>query len=123
MRLDALVGGSVDVVGPEASLRSAANLMVDGGTGAVAVVGRRELVGILTDRDLARAVAAGADLESEVAEDWMSEAPDVFAPDVQVGEAAAWLLETGYRHLPVVAGDELLGIVDVRDLLWALTQT
>jgi CBS domain-containing protein len=38
-------------------------------------------------------------------------------------EASLWLLEAGYRHLPVVEGDELLGIVDVRDLLWALTST
>ena len=65
MRLDALVGGSVDVVGPEASLRSAASLMVGAGTGAVAVVDRRELVGILTDRDLARAAADGADFDTE----------------------------------------------------------
>lgn len=122
MRLDALVGGSVDVVGPEASLRSAANLMVDAGTGAVAVVDRRQLVGILTERDLAGAAVAGVDFDAEIADAWMSEAPDIFAPDVQVGEAAEWLLETGYRHLPVVADDELLGIVDVRDLLWAITR-
>jgi CBS domain-containing protein len=41
---------------------------------------------------------------------------------VRVSEAAEWLLEVGYRHLPVMEGDELLGIVDIRDVLWALTK-
>ena len=55
-------------------------------------------------------------------EEWMSEAPDTFKPDVTVTEAVAWLLETGYRHLPVVADEDLLGVVTIRDLMWALTQ-
>ena len=55
-------------------------------------------------------------------EEWMSEAPDTFKPDVTVREAVAWLLETGYRHLPVVADDDVLGVVTIRDLMWALTQ-
>ena len=52
----------------------------------------------------------------------MSEAPDTFTPDVTVNEAVEWLLETGYRHLPVVADGELLGVVTIRDLMWALVQ-
>jgi CBS domain-containing protein len=51
----------------------------------------------------------------------MSEAPDTIDPSVDVEEAAAWLLEVGYRHLPVMENDELIGIVSMRDLLWAMT--
>ena len=45
---------------------------------------------------------------------------DTFGPDVEVHEAAAWLLEMGYRHMPVMADGELLGIVSIRDILWAI---
>ena len=121
MKLEALVGGSAEVVGPETPLAVAAGVMVDEDVSAVAVVDDRRLVGILTDRDLTRALAEADDPKHEPAAAWMSPAPDVLPPDVPVAEAAQWIMETGYRHLPVMGGDELLGIVDVRDLLWALT--
>lgn len=68
-----------------------------------------------------RAVSEDADPATEVVGDWMSEAPDTIDPSVDVEEAAAWLLEVGYRHLPVMENDELIGIVSMRDLLWAIT--
>ena len=60
------------------------------------------------------------DPEEESVADWMSDTPDTFGPDVEVHEAAAWLLEMGYRHMPVMADGELLGIVSIRDILWAI---
>jgi CBS domain-containing protein len=77
------------------------------------------VIGILTDRDVVRAVSEGADPADAVTA-WMTGSPDTVSPDVSVSEAADWLLETGYRHLPVTTGEELLGIVDIRDVLWAL---
>jgi CBS domain-containing protein len=50
----------------------------------------------------------------------MADAPDTFSPDVEVEEAARWLLEVGYRHMPVMEAGELLGIVSIRDILWAI---
>jgi CBS domain-containing protein len=93
--------------------------MLDGGAAAVAVVDRTGMIGICTDRDLARAIADGAQTDAPVSS-YMTESPDVVEPDVRVTEAATWMLETGYRHLPVVEDGELLGIVDIRDVLWAL---
>jgi CBS domain-containing protein len=122
MQLHSLVGGAAEIIGPEATLASAAAGMIDESVDCLAVVDGRNLVGILTERDLVIAICDGVDPEDEVVRDWMSEAPDTFAPDVMVREAAAWLLETGYRHLPVMAEGELLGIVSIRDLLWALAQ-
>lgn len=119
MRLAALVGGEAEIVGPEATLSDVAKVMEDRQVGAVAVVERSDLVGICTDRDLAMALGRGCGPEDPVS-NCMTEAPDVVDPDVPVSEAAAWMLETGYRHLPVMADGELLGIIDVRDLLWAL---
>jgi CBS domain-containing protein len=122
VKLEALVGGSAEVVGPEATVDEAAAAMVELGVGAVAVVDGNKLVGIFTERDVMRAVAEEADLEEEAVGDWMTPAPDLFAPTVDVDEAAAWILETGYRHLPVMDNGELLGIVSIRDLLWAMVE-
>lgn len=122
MRLEALVGGTTEIIGPEGTLLDAAQSMADQEVDYVIVIDNRELVGILTERDLVLAVADGIDLGAALVEERMSEAPDTFTPDVTVREAVSWLLETGYRHLPVVADDELLGVVTIRDLMWALTQ-
>ena len=122
MRLHALVGGTTEIIGPEGTMADAAESMADQEVDYVVVIDNRELVGILTERDLVLAVADGADLGAALVEEWMSEAPDTFKPDVTVHEAVAWLLETGYRHLPVMAEADLLGVVTIRDLMWALTQ-
>jgi CBS domain-containing protein len=121
VRLESLVGGAPEVVGPETPIADVATLMVATGRDAVAVVDRTGLIGICTARDVVRAAASGVDPGAAVVADWMTEAPDTVGPEVPVDEASLWLLEAGYRHLPVMDGDELLGIVDIRDLLWALT--
>lgn len=120
MKLGALVSGSATVIGSEANLGDVADALVRDGVGGLGVIVDRQLVGIITERDLVRAIAAGADPETELVADWMAEAPDVFPPDTDVAEAGRWLLEMGYRHMPVMADGELLGIVSIRDLLEAL---
>lgn len=121
MQVGALVGGKSEVVGPDTSLFVAAESLMDNGIGSLAVVDGRELAGIFTERDLVRATAQGIDPHEGTVREWMTTAPDTIGPDVDVDEAAAWLLEMGYRHLPVMEGDELLGIVSIRDLLWAIS--
>ena len=122
MKLRALVGGGAEVVGPEATLEEAAEAMVDAGTGSLAVVDGRRLVGIITERDVVRAVGEEEDPSEEEVREWMTEDPDTFSPETDVEEAASWLLEAGYRHMPVMEGDELLGVVSIRDLLWAIVE-
>ena len=121
MRLAALVGGGAEIVGPEVSLADVAKAMSDHDVGAVAVVDREGLIGICTDRDLAMAIGEGRSPDDEVAL-CMTKTPDVVDPDTRISDAAAWMLETGYRHLPVMTDGELLGIIDVRDILWALVK-
>jgi CBS domain-containing protein len=121
MKLGSLVGGSATVIGPEATVADAAEIFIDDGVGSLGVVDGPNLVGIITERDVVRCVAEGSDPEEESVADWMSDAPDTFSPDVEIEEAAAWLLEVGYRHMPVMQEGELLGIVSIRDVLWALT--
>ena len=108
------------MVGPEATLGDAAEALVGDDVGSLAVVSDRKLVGIITERDLVRALASGVEPEDEFVVDWMAEAPDTFSPAVDVEDAAAWLLEVGYRHMPVMENGELLGIVSIRDIMWAV---
>lgn len=121
MRVRELVGGVVVWVAPNATLRDAAETMVSTDVGSAAVEVDNALEGILTERDILRAVAADADLDVEPVSSWMTEYPDSFTPEMEVGEAANWMLATGFRHLPVVDGDAVLGVISIKDVLWAIT--
>lgn len=122
VEIRSLVGGTATVCGPELTLQAASKVMMDAGIGSLGVVESGRLVGILTDRDILQATAEGADPADARVEDWMTPEPDVLAPDVLVEDAADWLLATGYRHLPVVEDGELLGVVSIKDVLWALKE-
>ena len=94
--------------------------MLEAGVGSIAVIDGPRLTGILTERDLLRASAEGVDPSDELVSDWMTVDPDVTSPESEVRDAAKWMLEIGYRHLPVMEDGELLGIVSIKDLLWVL---
>lgn len=97
--------------------------MEESDLGSLGVVEGATLIGLVTERDIRRAVASGIDLATAVSE-VMSDEPDTFDPDLDVWDAAAWIVESGYRHLPVVGDDgNLQGVVSVRDLLKALVDT
>lgn len=92
--------------------------------GSLAVVDGLDLVGLITERDLRRAAANNADFSTTSVRDVMSSDPDTFDPDLDVWDAASWIVESGYRHLPVMDDSgELLGVVSIRDLLKALLDT
>lgn len=123
MRLGDLVGDAPYVCGPDTTLVEAAAAMEGSDLGSLAVVEGMDLLGLVTERDIRRAVAAGTDLATAVSV-VMSDEPDTFDPDLDVWDAATWIAESGYRHLPVVADDgSLLGVVSIRDLLKALVDT
>ena len=96
--------------------------MHERGHGSLGVVDGMKLLGLITERDLVRAMANGADLDQMTVSSFMSRDPDIFSPEFDVWEAAEWLAESGYRHLPVVEDGALLGIISVRDLLLALVE-
>jgi citrate synthase len=83
--------------------------------GSVVVVDGERPIGILTERDLVR-IAASA-IDGETVGTWMTPDPDSVGPDVDAPSAFASLSEHGYRHIPVVDGDRLLGVVSMRDLM------
>jgi CBS domain-containing protein len=92
--------------------------------GSLAVVEGMTLLGLITERDLRGAIASGIDLENTLVSTVMAVEPDTFDPDLDVWDAAAWIAESGYRHLPVVDDEGvLLGVVSLRDLLKGLVDT
>ena len=123
MNLQDLVSGAAHLCGPDTTLHEAAAAMSAEGHGSLAVVDGFDLVGLITERDLVRA-AADLDFAATPVSELMGADPDTFDPDLDVWDAAAWISESGYRHLPVMddAG-ELLGVVSIRDLLRALLDT
>ena len=120
MEIRSLVGGSATICGPDLSMADAARTMVEQGIGSIGVVDQGDLVGIVTERDIVNAVADGADVATSPVRTWMTPDPDSLTPDVEVSAAAEWLLATGYRHLPVVENRALIGIVSIKDVLWAI---
>ena len=116
-----LVGGEVVAVGPQTSINDAAKIMRSNEVGALAIELDDQLLGILTERDLVRAIASGADLEAAIAEEWMTDYPDTFGPEMGVSDAAEWMMATGYRHLPIVDEGKTIGMVSIKDVLWAMT--
>ncbi len=122
MTVRELIGGDVAWIEPSSTLRDGARQMHLSGIGALAVESDGELLGILTERDLTRAFASGDELDGALVEDWMTSYPDSFEPDMPVETAADWMLAAGYRHLPVVDGQEVIGMISMKDVLWALTE-
>jgi citrate synthase len=102
---------------PSETIAEATGRMREHKVGSVVVVDGARPIGILTERDLVRFAASGADASATKVSEWMTDDPDCVAPDVEVTEAWRSLAERGYRHIPVVRGDALVGIVSMRDLV------
>jgi CBS domain-containing protein len=101
----------------EESLEGAADRMSWHEVGALPVLEGQHLVGIITERDLTAALAEGADPVTTPMSDYMTPAPEVLRPDSELVEAAHLMLELGIRHLPVVRGGHLVGVLSMRDVL------
>jgi CBS domain-containing protein len=103
-------------VEPQLSLTETAELMVSRDVGAVLVMAGDRLVGILTERDVLRAVARGIDKDTVVA-DWMTADPETMDSDESTQHAAVLMIHGGFRHLPLTEGGEVVGMLSIRDLM------
>ena len=99
-----------------ATLTAAAQRMSHRRVGAALVFAGERLEGILTERDVLRAVAEGR-LEGATAADCMTRHPETVEPTDSTSTAATLMIHGGFRHLPVVEGRSVVGIVSIRDLM------
>ncbi|MGI8576010.1 MAG: CBS domain-containing protein [Egibacteraceae bacterium] len=115
-----LASGTVLSTAPDDTLREAAKNMDDHGVGSVVVLAPDGgLAGILTERDLLRCVATDVDLDDTRVRERMTADVVTAAPDWEVYEAAAEMTDRHIRHLVVVDGDDITGVLSIRDLLLA----
>lgn len=98
------------------SLRSAAERMWRNQTGSLLVMDDGRLAGIITERDLLRAVALGADLATATVDEAMTTEVYTVSPDLPLREAAREMAARWIRHLPVVDEGRVLGVVSMRDV-------
>jgi CBS domain-containing protein len=103
-------------VEPTTDLSEAAGKMNERGVGAALVLTGDHVSGILTERDVLRAVATGPVEGTHVAA-WMTRDPETVDVSESLGQAAAVMIHGGFRHLPVLDGNAPVGIVSIRDLM------
>ena len=112
----------VVTVNADDSARLAVLRMLEEGVGAVAVCEGGRLVGIFTERDVLALSGEGTDLDAVRIGDVMTREPFTVDVGVAVLDAARLMGEKQIRHLPVVEGEHLLGMVGIRDVLGSLVE-
>ena len=120
LRLADVMRREVIAVAPEDTLGEVAQKMVDASVGAVVVKDFGRLIGILTERDMLKAMAGRVHTSEARVREWMTADPITAPPDTPIEQAARTMLDNGFRHLPVVEGDTVLGTVSLRRLVAAI---
>jgi CBS domain-containing protein len=114
--VDKIMTRSLVLADPLTPLADAARQMHSHGVGAVLVLSGGHVSGILTERDILRAVATG-DVQGTNVAAWMTRDPETIEPSDTTSHAAAMMIHGAYRHLPVVEDGKPVGIVSIRDLM------
>jgi signal-transduction protein with cAMP-binding, CBS, and nucleotidyltransferase domain len=105
-------------VGPAHTLREAAEMMLEKGTGAALVLDDEIPVSnIITERDILNSVGRGEDPDSERVSDHMADCVITASPDWSLERAAAEMSRRAIRHLVVVEGGEIVGMLSIRDIV------
>ena len=114
-------GYDIWAVAPDDSVYDALKLMADKNTGAVLVIQDDNLVGILSERDYARRVIFKGKLPEDTPS-WeiMTEKVLCVHPDQTVEECMALMTDKRVRHLPVLEGDQLIGVISIGDVVKAI---
>jgi CBS domain-containing protein len=114
--------GAVVSVAPEDTLGEAAERMAEDGVGSAVVLDSGRLIGILTERDLLRAVAGRVHTSEARVREWMTVDPMTATEATSADEAMRTMLEQCFRHLPVIEEGRTIGVVSLRELMRAAMQ-
>ncbi|HLX50669.1 MAG TPA: CBS domain-containing protein [Streptosporangiaceae bacterium] len=113
-------------IGPTHTLREAARQMSKRRVGAAVVIDSEHAsVGILTERDVLDSIAAGQDPDTEVVGQHRTQDIVVASPDWTLEQAATAMVSGGFRHLIVVEGNDVIGLLSMRDIVrcWSDAET
>ena len=105
---------------PDDTLGELAEHLAAADAGSALVVEFGHLTGILTSRDIVRAVAERVHPSEGTVREWMSKAPVTASPELPVDDAARLMLSGGFHHLPVTENERPLGVVGLRSVVSAL---
>ena len=123
MLIGPLAASPVLTLGPNETLAVAARAIWAHHTGSAAVVAAGQPPGIITERDLLRAVAESVDVANTKVRDYVTPDAVTITPSWEVVDAARLMIDRGFRHLLVVnEAGKLLGIVSIRDMVKALVE-
>jgi CBS domain-containing protein len=118
MQVREAMSKSVLIVGPDHSLRQTAQLMSARRIGSAVVIDPDSSgVGIITERDILNAIGAGLDPDVERSSTHITWDVVYAGPSWTIEDAAAAMVRGGFRHLVVLEGDDVLGVISVRDIL------
>jgi CBS domain-containing protein len=98
------------------TVAEAATVMGERRIGSALIMEGEQLRGIFTERDIVRALGQHFDAAGHAVSEWMTRDPLTVSPDTPVEEALRTMFDHGFRHLPVVDGGRVVGIVSMRDL-------
>ncbi|HEY2772204.1 MAG TPA: CBS domain-containing protein [Solirubrobacteraceae bacterium] len=110
-------------IGPGHTLRAAASAMAERSVGAAVVIDPDEPgPGVITERDILHSIGSGEDPDEELVSDHLTSNLTFAAPDWSLEQAAVAMIRGKFRHLVVVEGGELLGILSMRDIVRCWTR-
>ena len=113
-------GSKVVLIEADATLRSALSRICEDKVGGLLVLNRAgKLEGIITERDIMRQVHQKADLDQVKVAEAMTKEVKVASPDADIEEVAFAMTEGRFRHMPVMDGDKLVGVVSIGDMVKA----
>jgi CBS domain-containing protein len=107
---------NLHTVTPSTTVGEAVALMAQYRVGSTMVMEGSRLIGIFTERDTVRAISHSHDAPAHEVSSWMTRDPMTVGPEEEVEVALRVMLDHGFRHLPVMEGGELIGLVSIRDL-------
>lgn len=120
MYVQSVMGSRIVSVEPTETVQVAIGRMLEENVGSVAVCEGPRLVGIFTERDVMRLAGGGSEFGGLEVGEVMTRNPLTVAPEDPVAGTAELMREKGIRHLPVVEGENLLGVIGIRDVMRGL---
>ena len=118
MQVRSGMSSMVVTVSPGLTLHDAARSMAERGVGAAVVIDPEQPgPGIITERDVLQSVGQGQDPNTELVRDHLSPEITFAAPDWSLEHAAEAMVRGGFRHLVVVDGGEMIGVLSMRDIV------